>query len=292
MDVGFIGLGSMGRGIAANLLAAGHRVTVWNRSQAPLQALVALGARAGAAPRDALQGKVLLSMLADDLALRETLLDGGALDAAAPGLVHANLATISTAFAAELARLHAARGLGYVSAPVFGRPNVAAAGQLNIVAAGPRAAFDALRPLFEAIGQQTWWLGDDAVRANAVKIAGNFMIAAAIETMAEATTLTRAYGVGATEFLEILTGTLFTAPVYRNYGAQIAERRYEPAGFKLRLGLKDVRLALAAGDAGNVPLPLASLLRDNLLEAMAHGDGDRDWAALAEVAARRAAATG
>ncbi|MFT4047194.1 MAG: NAD(P)-dependent oxidoreductase [Solimonas sp.] len=292
MEVGFIGLGGMGRGIAANLLKAGHRVTVWNRSQTPVQELVALGAQAAAQVQDALHGGVVFSMLADDAALRAVLVDSGALDRAARGLIHANLATISTAFATELTALHEARGLAYVSAPVFGRPDVAAAGKLNIIAAGPDHALATLQPLFDAIGQKTWRLGDAAVRANAVKIAGNFMIASAIETMAEAATLAQGHGVGPMEFLEILTNTLFAAPVYKGYGAQIAEQRYEPAGFKLRLGLKDVRLALAAGDDANVPLPFASVLRDALLDAMAHGDGDRDWAALAKVAARRAGTAG
>lgn len=290
MDIGFIGLGGMGSAIAANLVAAGHRVRVWNRSPEPVRALAARGAVAAATVEETLQGEALFSMLADDAALRAVLLDGGALRRARRDLIHANLATISTALAVELTALHEAQGLAYVAAPVFGRPDAARAAKLNIVAAGRTTAIDTLQPLFDAIGQKTWRLGEQPVRANAVKIAGNFMIAAAIETMAEASTLVQAYGVSAPDFLEVLTSTLFASPVYKGYGAQIAEQRFEPPGFKLRLGLKDVRLALAAGDAEHVPLAFASILRDGLLEAIAHGDGDRDWAALAKVAARRAGA--
>lgn len=288
MDIGFIGLGGMGRGIAANLLKAGHRVVVWNRSQTPVHELVALGAEAAATVDETLRGTALFSMLADDAALREVLLDSGALGRAATGLVHVNLATISTALARELDGLHADNGLGYVSAPVFGRPDAAAAGTLQVLAAGREDAVDRVLPLLAAIGQKTWRLGEDPVRANALKISGNFMIAAALEAMGEAAALGQAYGVSPTELLEMLTSTLFAAPVYKNYGALIAERRYEPAGFKLRLGLKDVRLALAAGDAAQVPLPLASLLRDAMLEGLAAGDGDADWSVIARLAARRA----
>ncbi|WP_020650864.1 NAD(P)-dependent oxidoreductase [Solimonas variicoloris] len=288
MDIGFIGLGGMGRGIAANLLKAGHRVVVWNRSQTPVHELVALGAEAAATVDETLRGTALFSMLADDAALREVLLDSGALGRAATGLVHVNLATISTALARELDERHAENGLGYVSAPVFGRPDAAAAGTLQVLAAGREDAVDRVLPLLAAIGQKTWRLGADPVRANALKISGNFMIAAALEAMGEAAALGQAYGVSPTELIEMLTGTLFAAPVYKNYGALIAERRYEPAGFKLRLGLKDVRLALAAGDAAQVPLPLASLLRDAMLEGLAAGDGDADWSVIARLAARRA----
>ncbi|WP_028009268.1 NAD(P)-dependent oxidoreductase [Solimonas flava] len=288
MDIGFVGLGGMGRGIAANLLKAGHRVVVWNRSQTPVRELVALGAEAAATVDETLRGTALFSMLADDAALREVLLDSGALGRAATGLVHVNLATISTALARELDERHAENGLGYVSAPVFGRPDAAAAGTLQVLAAGREDAVDRVLPLLAAIGQKTWRLGEDPVRANALKISGNFMIAAALEAMGEAAALGQAYGVSPTELIEMLTGTLFAAPVYKNYGALIAERRYEPAGFKLRLGLKDVRLALAAGDAAQVPLPLASLLRDAMLEGLAAGDGDADWSVIARLAARRA----
>ena len=279
----------MGRAMAANLVAAGHRVRVWNRSQAPVNELVRKGAERAAEPREAF-GEVLVSMLADDRAVREVVLDSGMLDAAPRGAIHVNMATISVALAEELTEEHRRRGLDYVAAPVFGRPEAAAARQLNIVAAGEAASLDRVLPLLDTIGQRTWRLGSEPREASAAKLAGNFLIAAAIECMGEAVVMAERYGVRPAALLEILGNTLFAAPVYRNYGALIAERRYEPAGFRLELGLKDVRLALAAGESARTPMPVASLLRDHLLEAIAQGDGERDWAALAEVSRRHAGA--
>jgi 3-hydroxyisobutyrate dehydrogenase-like beta-hydroxyacid dehydrogenase len=227
-------------------------------------------------------------MLADDKALRAVLLDAGVLDALPRGSVHVNHATISVALAKDLAARHRERGVAYIAAPVFGRPDAAAAGKLHVLAAGDSAAIERVKPLLSAIGQSLWPLGEAPERANIVKIAGNFMIAAAIETMAEATTLTRAHGVDARDFLDVLTGTLFAAPVFKTYGGLIAEQRYTPPGFALRLGYKDAGLTLEAAADAQVPLPLANVLRDGFLDALANGDGDLDWSALAEVAARRA----
>jgi 3-hydroxyisobutyrate dehydrogenase-like beta-hydroxyacid dehydrogenase len=292
MDVGVIGLGGMGQTIAENLVKAGHHVRVWNRSPGPVEALQAKGAEAAARVEDALQGEAVFTMLADDNALREVLLTSGALERASKNLIHVNLATISLGFVEELVAIHKDLGLAYVAAPVFGRPDAAAAAKLNIVVAGPAGAIAKVQPLLDCFGQKCWPVGDDPVRANAVKIAGNFMIAAAIESMGEAAALVRGHGVAARDFLEILTKTLFASPVFQGYGAIIAAEQFEPAGFRLKLGLKDVRLALAAGEAANVPLPLASLLRDNFLDALAHGEGEKDWSALARVAARRAGLDG
>ncbi len=288
MRVGFLGLGGMGRGMAANLLAAGHELIVWNRSPEPAHALARQGAEVAPSPAAALEADVLVSMLADDASTRAVLLDGGALAAARPGLIHLSMATLSIAFVEELLVRHAQARVQYVAAPVFGRTDVAAAGKLNILAAGPQAAIERVRPLLDAMGQAVWPLGDDPRRAHVVKIAGNFMLASAIETMGEAAALAQGYGVEAGELLNVMTNTLFAAPAYRNYGAMIAERRFEPAAFKLTLGLKDVRLALAAGEARQVPLPFASVLRDNLLEAVAQGEGDKDWSALGGRAFKRA----
>jgi 3-hydroxyisobutyrate dehydrogenase-like beta-hydroxyacid dehydrogenase len=278
----------MGQAMAASLLRAGHRVHVWNRSPDPVKALTAQGALAATQPADTARGEVLMTMLADDASVRSVILDRGVLDAAAPGLVHVVLATVSVAFAKEFAELHRQHGIGYVAAPVFGRPDVAAEGKLNIVAAGDQAALQRVQPVLSAIGQKVWPVGAQPERANAIKIAGNFMIASAIETMGEAVALTRAHGIAAADFLDILTGTLFGAAVYKGYGAMIAAERYQPAGFKVTLALKDIRLALAAGDASHVPMPFASILRDQLLEASATGGADKDWASLAELAARHA----
>ncbi len=288
MKVGFIGLGAMGSAMASNLIAAGHALTVWNRSPDAAEPLAALGAKVARTADRAAQGEVLHSMLANDAAVRAVFLDGGLLDAMEPGSVHVNHATISVALARELAAAHAERGIGYVAAPVFGRPDVAAAARLNIVVAGAASAVRKATPLLEALAARLWPLGEAPERANVVKLAGNFMLAAAIESMAEASALTRAYGVSAADFLEVMTSTLFAAPAYQGYGKLIAEQRYKPAGFALPLGFKDVGLAQAAAETERVPLPFAGVLRDSLLEALAAGDEDVDWSALAEVAARRA----
>jgi 3-hydroxyisobutyrate dehydrogenase-like beta-hydroxyacid dehydrogenase len=288
MKVGFLGLGAMGAAMATNLLKAGHEVTVWNRSPAAAQPLAALGARVAELPAEAARGEAVLSMLANDAAVRAVILDGGVLDAMAPGTVHANHATVSVALAQELARAHGRRDVGYVAAPVFGRPDVAAAGKLNILAAGEARAIERVRPLLEAMGSRVWPLGDAPERANVAKIAGNFMLAAAIESMAEASALVRAHGIGAADFLDVMTGTLFAAPAYQGYAKLIAAQRFKPAGFALPLGYKDVGLALGAGEAARVPLPFAGVLRDSLLEALAAGDEDVDWSVLSQVAAWRA----
>ncbi|HEX7815680.1 MAG TPA: NAD(P)-dependent oxidoreductase [Dyella sp.] len=288
MKVGFIGLGAMGTAMASNLIKAGHAVTVWNRSEAATAPLVSLGAKAASTPDRAAQGDVLLSMLANDNAVREVILHGGLLDAMDEGAVHVNHATISVELAHELAEEHAKRGLGYVAAPVFGRPDVAAAGKLNIIAAGKASALQKAQPLLDAMSAKVWPMGDDPVRANIVKIAGNFMLVTAIESMAEASTLTRAHGVSAQDFLDIMTQTLFASPVYQGYGKLIVEQKFKPAGFTLPLVYKDVNLALEAGAARRVPLPFAGVLRDTVLEALAQGDEDLDISALSQVAARRA----
>lgn len=289
MKVACIGLGSMGLVMARNLLKAGHDLTVWNRSPEPAAVLGREGAGHATTAADAVAGaEAIVTMLANDAAVRAVFLQDGVLDAMSSTTVHVNCATISIALAEELAEAHHGRGIAYVAAPVFGRPDVAATGGLNIVAAGPRPAIAAIQPLLDAIGTKTWVVGEEPEQANAVKIGGNLMIAAAIESMAEATALGAATGVDAKTMLDIYTGTMFACRAYQSYAPMIAERRYEPAGFKLALGLKDVRLALAAGDAANVPLPFASALRDAMLEAVAAGDGDKDWSALAETARRRA----
>ncbi len=287
MDIGFVGLGEMGGAIARNLLKAGHRVRVWNRSADKVAPLVEAGAEHATSVADAFRGDAVLSMLADDAAVRGVF-DAALLEAAPRGLVHVNMATISVALAETLAHAHAERGLHYVAAPVLGRPNVAALAQLTIVAAGPAEAIDLVQPALDAIGRKTWRLGALPQHANAVKLAANFALASAIETMGEAAAMLSGHGVAVSDYIDVISNSIFPGPVYQGYGAMIAERRYEPALFKARLGLKDVRLALEAADAVSVPMPVASLLRDNLLDVIAHGDGERDFAVLGEVAARRA----
>ncbi len=288
MDIGFIGLGTMGSRIAANLIKAGHKVRVWNRSRAPVDVLARAGAQPVATAREAFSGDAVFSMLADDAAVRaviEPLLDG-----AAKGLVHVNMATISVSLARDLAARHREHGLSYVSATVFGRPELAAAAKLTIVAAGEPSAIARVQPLLDVIGQRTWPMGVQPERANVVKLAGNFMLGAAVEGMAEASALASHHGIAPAELLDVLTNGVFTAPSYQIYGAAIARERYEPPGFRLALTLKDLRLALAAAEEVSVPMPLADVVHESLLDAVAHGDGERDLAALAKVSMRRAGA--
>lgn len=284
MDIGFIGLGAMGRGMAANLLKAGHPLRVWNRSAGPAQELAAQGAQAAATPAEAGAVDVLFTMLADDASTRAVMLEGGALAAIRPGGVHVNMATVSVAFAREMAALHARQGIGYVAAPVLGRVDVAAAGKLNIVAAGPAELIERVQPLFDLMGQKTWRFGDTPEQANAVKLGANLSLACAIEAMGESAALAGAHGIPAADFLDLLGQTLFAgSPVYKGYGGMIAQERYSPAGFKLSLGLKDVGLANDAAAEQGVRLRFGSVLRETLQEAVARGDGDLDLAGLARM---------
>lgn len=287
MKVSMIGLGAMGAAMARNLLAKGVEVTVWNRSRAIVDALATEGARPAADVDEAFAADIVLSMLAHDQAVRETLVDSGVLARARKGLVHVNLATISTALAGELAALHAELGLGYVAAPVFGRPPVAQAGGLNVLAAGATDAVATAMPVLEMLAAKVWPLGEDPVRANALKLAGNFMIVSAIESMGEAVALGEAYGVPAPELLDMLTSTLFAAPIHKIYGAMIAERRYTPPGFAAELGLKDVRLVLDAAEAKGLSMPQADLAEASLEMLLDGEEKGLDLAALAEIARGR-----
>ncbi len=290
MNVGFVGLGAMGAPIAGNLLRAGHALTVHNRSRGPrVEELRGRGAQVAGTVADACRGGVVMTMLADDAAAEAVALgEGGIVSALGRGGVHVSLSTIGTAMARRLAAAHAERGHDFVAAPVFGRPDAAAAQRLVVVAAGAAAAIERTRPLLEAIGRKLYVLGEDPAAAVTVKLGGNFLIVSMLETLGEAFALLRKSGIEPSQFLEIVGGNLFQSPLYENYGRMIAEQRYEPAGFKLRLGLKDVRLALAAADERDVPMPFASVLADHLRTAVANGMGDLDWSALAKGAALRA----
>jgi 3-hydroxyisobutyrate dehydrogenase-like beta-hydroxyacid dehydrogenase len=288
MRTGFVGLGNMGSAMAANLLKGGHQLRVWNRSPAASAKLAGEGAEAVARPADAFDADVVFTMLADDQALRNILLDSGLLDRLAPPLIHVNMATISVAFAEQLAQRWKARGIAYVSAPVMGRPDAAAAAKLNILAAGPNEAIAAVQPLLALMGQKTWRFGEQAQQANVVKLTVNFMLASAVETLGEAAVLAGAHGIASQQLMDLITGSIFPGPVYQGYGTLIAQQRYEPAGFKAALGLKDLRLALAAAAAASVPLPVGSVVLDSLIDAVAHQEGEMDLAVLGQVAARRA----
>jgi 3-hydroxyisobutyrate dehydrogenase-like beta-hydroxyacid dehydrogenase len=289
MKLGFIGLGSMGLGMARNLLKAGHEITVYNRTWAKAEALAAEGAKVADSPVAACGGEAIFTMLADDAALEAVVFgDKGILTAGATGLIHVSTSTISPALSRRLAIAHAERGQGYLAAPVFGRPEAAAAAKLIVVAAGKPESVERCRPALEAIGQKVFDAGADPEKANLIKVSGNFMIAAMLETLGEVFAVLRKSGVDPKLFLEIVNGNLFRSPVYELYGKAIAEGRFEPAGFKLRLGMKDVKLALAAAEEVSAPMPLGSLLRDHFLSGVARGYGDIDWAGLSKVIAEDA----
>lgn len=287
MKIGFIGLGRMGGHVASNLLKAGHQVTVWNRSQSPVAELVAKGATAAKTPEDALQGEAAFSMLSNDQVMRELGLGGPLLEKAAKGLIHVNLATISVAFAQELAAAHHKAGVAYISAPVFGRPDMAESARLVLVAGGDATALETMQPVFDKIGARTVTM-DAPEKANLFKVAGNFMIAAELESIGEAFALLRKGGVDPSLFHDVLSGRLFTGAVFKAYGTMILNRTYEPAGFALTLGLKDVNLARSAAEGLGVTMPTAELLRTHYEEAIAFGWQDRDWAAIGEVPAKKA----
>ena len=289
MKLGFVGIGKMGAGMARNLLRAGHRVTVYNRTRDKAEALAVDGARMAGSPAEASrESDAVLTMLADDAALEQVVFGtNGVLEALAKNAVHISHSTISTALARKLTREHAAKAQGYLSVPVFGRPEAAEAKRLLVVAAGDAGLIDRGRPLLDAVGRQTFVAGHEPWQANAVKLCGNFMIASMLESFGEAFATLRKAGVPPGMFLDIMNA-LFGSPVYLNYGRAIAEEKFEPAGFGLRLGLKDVRLALATAEECSAPMPIASLLRDHFLDAIAHGQGEMDWSSVARVAARNA----
>ena len=289
MKVGFIGLGNMGSGMAANLLRAGYALTVYNRTPARAEALVAEGAALAKTPSEAARGDVVITMLADDTAVEGVVFgEDGVLAGLKPGSIHISMSTISVALAGRLASAHRAAGQRFVAAPVFGRPEAATASELFIVAGGEPKTVQACQRLFEALGQRTFVIADEPPKANLVKLSGNFLIAAVIETLGEAFAFVSKAGIDRALYLEILTNTLFAAPVYKTYGGIIAEESYTPPGFKARLGFKDIHLALEAAEVLQVPMPFASHLRDRFLTLLATGAGDFDWSALAALAARDA----
>jgi 3-hydroxyisobutyrate dehydrogenase-like beta-hydroxyacid dehydrogenase len=279
----------MGAGMARNLLRAGHTVAVYNRSREKAQALAGDGARVADSPANACRdAEVVMTMVADDHALAEIVFGHhGIATAMQAGCVHLSHSTISTAFARKLTGEHAQRKQGYLSVPVFGRPEAAETKKLVVVAAGLSELVERCRPLFDAIGRATFVVGDEPWQANVAKLCGNFMVISAIEAFGEAYATLRKAGVAPQAFLEIMN-TLLGSPVLANYGGAIAEENFEPAGFALRLGLKDVRLMLAASEECTSPMPLASLVHDHLLSALAQGQGEMDWSSMTRVVARNA----
>jgi 3-hydroxyisobutyrate dehydrogenase-like beta-hydroxyacid dehydrogenase len=289
MKVGFIGLGNMGTAMAGSLLRAGHDVTVYNRTPSKARPLIDRGARLAARLADACVGDAVITMLADDDALLDVVFgEGGLLASLGKRTIHVSMSTISVALSERLADVHATAGYPFVAAPVFGRPDVAAKGKLFIVVAGASDVMAACMPLFDAIGQKTIAIGKAPHAANLVKLSGNFLLASILEALGEAMALIRKAGIDPQRYYELLTATLFTGPVFTNYGGLIAHQTYEPAGFAAPLGEKDIRLALAAAETLRVPMPLASLVHDRLQTLIARGGDRLDWSAIGQLAARDA----
>jgi len=291
MKVGFIGLGHMGAGMAGNLLKAGHEVTVYNRTRAKTEALVRRGAKEASTIADACRGDAVLTMLANDDAVEAVVFgEHGILDSLPAGAIHISSSTISVGLAEQLAAAHAGAGQGFVAAPVFGRPELAAAGNLYVLAAGEQAAVETTAPLFDAIGQKTFVVSEMPKVAYLVKLSGNFLIGSVIEALGEAMAFVAKGGLDAHHYVDILTSTLFGAPIYQTYGTLLADGKFEPAGFAAPLGQKDIRLVLAAAEDLRVPMPIASLLRDRFLTLLAHGGDKLDWTAIGALAAKDAGA--
>ncbi|MFP8967881.1 NAD(P)-dependent oxidoreductase [Pokkaliibacter sp. CJK22405] len=289
MRIGFIGLGTMGEPMARNLLKAGHEMLVWNRSEGKAENLKAAGAREMRNVTElAEQTDVIISMLADDTTTDDVLLKSGLAKQLKQGTTVINMATVSVSFAQMLEQVLATRQVNYLSAPVLGRVDVAEAGRLQIVVAGDSGVVNQAAPLLEAMGQKLWYFGPHPYQANIVKLGVNFMIASAIETMGEATALVQGHEVSGADFMELITSTLFAVPVYQGYGGNMIKENFEPAGFKLALGAKDVRLGLEAASKASIPMPVASAVYDQHLDALANGQAHWDWASLGKVAHRRA----
>jgi len=290
MKTGFIGLGKMGAGMASRLCQAGYEVTVYNRSAERLQPLIAAGAKAAKNIAEVCDADVVFTMLANDAALSEvTLGPSGILEHLKPGAIHVSCSTVSVALSAQLAEAHSKKQQGFIAAPVFGRPDAAAAGKLFMVAAGKQDLIARVQPLLDILGQRTFVVSDDPEKANLVKLSGNFLIATVIESLGEAMALVEKGGVDRHQYLDLLTSSIFNVPLYKNYGGMIADRHFEPAGFAAHLGQKDMRLVLAAAEELKVPLPFASILRDRFLDLAAHGGDNLDWSAVGRLAAKDAA---
>ena len=289
MNIGFIGLGRMGSAMAENLLNAGHDVTVFNRSPEKLRPLLELGAHQAGSIAGACRGEVVVTMLADDIAVSDVAFSNqGVISVLRKGAIHLSMSTISVALSKQLTREHARAGQQFVAAPVFGRPDAAAGAKLFIVAAGSPAAIKTCQPLLDVMGQKTFPIDTTPASANLVKLSGNFLMAAVIEALGEAIALVGKAGIDPQVYVNLLTSSIFNVPVYKTYGGLIAEGRFEPALFAAPLGFKDIRLALEAAENLRVPMPLGSLLRDRFLRLLAGGDEQLDWAAIGGLAARDA----
>jgi len=289
--VAFLGIGSMGAPMARNLLKSGYSVTVFNRSRDRAEKLIADGAVVSDTPAGAVtQGGMVVTMLSNDAALEAvTLGSGGILEKLGKGGVHVSMSTVSPETSRKLASKHAEIGATFVAAPVFGRPDAAAAQKLYICFSGDAEAKERARPVFSVLGQSATDFGNDHGAANVVKLSGNFMILSAVQAMSEALALAEKNGIDRSTLINFFTQANFACPVYQNYGRILADRSYEPAGFKLELGMKDIRLARDTAEAAMVPMPLADLLHARLLESIAKGRAGMDWTAIELATAEDAA---
>lgn len=282
MQLGYLGIGLMGEPMVDNLLADGHEVTVWNRSAGKTAGLAARGARVAPSAAAAVQtGGVVLSCLADDAALEAVFADGGVLAALGPGGVHVSISTISPECATRLAAAHAAAGVAYVASPIIGRPDAVRARVPSFLTAGDEAAKARVRPVLEKLSRRIFDFGATPSAANVAKINFNFMIATTIEALAESFAVVEKHGIDPAEFHQMVTGTAFGCPIFENYGRQLARHGWNDTGFKLALGLKDVRLAQGTAAAVGARMRLGELLETRYAEAVAHGHGEKDWTAIA-----------
>ncbi len=289
MRIGFLGLGHMGRAMAGNLIRSGHELIVYNRSRNAAEALAKEGAQVADSPAKAAGQEIVITMLADDKAVESVVLgEHGVLEGMQRGGLHISMSTISTALSQRLSAAHKERGQQYAAAPVFGRPEAAAEAKLFIIAAGPKEALAKAKSVFDVLGQRTFTVGERPEHANYIKLSGNFMITCVMESLGEVFAVARKAEIDPSTVFEVLSGTLFGAPVYNTYGPRIIEEKFSPAGFRLPLGLKDVRLMLESAEALAVPMPFAGVVRDRFLSAIANGYADLDWSAMTLATAQSA----
>lgn len=283
MRIGFVGLGRMGSGMARRVIEGGHDVAVYDVSRGAVDKLVDAGARGTSSLAEVCDGQdVVITMLVEDATVIDATVRPGGLKASMPaGSIHLAMGTYGVAAIRTMASAHTAGGQTLVAAPVLGRPDMAAAGQLGIVSAGPSDAVARCQPLFQVIGRRTFHAGDAPEAATAIKLANNLVLGCAMVAMAEGYSLVRKYGVEAQVLYDVMTEGLFAAPAYKGYGKTMVDRSWDNVGSPITVGLKDANLIQAAADLARVPLPSLNVYRDRLLGAVAHGDGDRDQAALA-----------
>ena len=293
MNVGFVGLGRMGSGMAGRILEAGHDLVVYDVIAAEHRAGGGGGGTRRFVARRSVSGRdIVITMLAEDAAVHAVVFgNGGLRDSLPAGAIHLAMGTYGIATIRALAAAHAAAGQTLVAAPVLGRPDLAASGQLGIVKAGPAGALSRCEPLFAVIGRLTFHAGTEPEAASAIKLANNLVLGCAIQAMGEAFSLVRKYDVQPQVLYDVLTDGLFSAPAYKVYGKIMVEESYDRAGSTIALNLKDANLIIGAGDIARVPLPSGNTFRDRLLGAIAHGDADKDVAALALEQARASGLT-